>query len=146
MSRWHSHYPIGTQFTSQEITTSTLDLAKWFPNLKSVSTNKPFNPLAASVIRITFPPCFTTLRESNFPNKTTLTIIFGNENAGSGLVQVGWNAIPNYQTVVLYRTEPITSTNFNPRKLYVPDASVNAWKEARPAMASRIYPISEWEG
>lgn len=136
---------VGTQFSNTDYTTTFLDLASLFPNLLRVSVNGAFNK-ATHLTRITFPPSFTQLMEANFYNTTALTVIFGNSTSGSALKQLGWGAIRENVTSVLYATTPPNNQYFIGKRCYVPDDAIETYKAAYPSQASKFYPVSEWEG
>ncbi len=136
--------PVGTQFSTADITTPTLDLASLFPNLRS-SVNRAFAN-ATNVTRFIFPASYASLGESSFANNSNLTVIFGNSIEGSSLATVKWGGVPAKPTVVLYSPTPPNTSYFIGARCYVPDEAVDTYKAAYSSQAAKFYPVSEWPG
>jgi len=120
-----------------------------------------------NLVKIVMPNTYQRIKRYSFQNSNKATIIIGDPVHGSSILSINnWHALIAASKIVIYsQTPPYWSNNdssfakASPRgadslpnncKVYVPDSAVDTYKNSGADMwgnyASRIYPISEFEG
>lgn len=135
----------GSQFKNLT-TTTTIDLSL-FTGLKDFGTWMLQG--SNNVTKLILPYSLENIGQNVvYGQRTNIVIVIGDSINGSRLSRIQYGAFGAARAVLLYAATPPNrdSPNSNSNNFYVPDAVVDTYKTTWSNNASKIKPISEWEG